>query len=93
MRCAVAASMASPLSRNCEQLRRAQAHILEGLVDEQLVECKLVGRNVLEAPCMRLYALVQFLRWADIRDQADAVRGRRIDGVTAQQELLGVLEA
>lgn len=49
-----------------EKLRCAQPHIFKCLVNKEFVQRQLVGRNVLEASCMRLEARLDLFGWTHI---------------------------
>ena len=68
-----------------KELRRSQPHVLEGLVDEKLVEGELIGRNIFEPSRMRLDSLLDFVGGADSRNKSDPMCRLRIDRVAAQR--------
>ena len=76
-----------------EQLGGAKPHVLEGLIDEQLVEGELVGGDVLEALGILEHPGRQLVGRMDAGDQPDPQRGLGVDRLAGEQELLRVLEA
>ena len=81
------------VEQGAEQLRRAQPHVLERLIDQEFVQRELIRRNVLEASGFRLDEARQLGRIDDVRHESDAIRGGGVDRASGQQKLLRVFEA
>ena len=79
------------VEERAKHLRRPQAHVLESLVDEQLVEGQLVSRDVPEPSGLLLNEAGQLFRFANVGHQADTQGGLGVDSPPRQQKLFGVL--
>src|ERR1700680_4788602 len=62
-----------------EELRRAQPHVLVGLVDQQLVQSELVGRDVAESASVLLHACRELCGGMHFGHEVDTERGRGVD--------------
>jgi hypothetical protein len=76
-----------------QELCRPQTHVLEGLIDEQLVQRELICRNILESSRVGFDAFRDLRGWTNVRDEPDAMRRLRVDCISAQQELFCMLQA
>ena len=82
-----------PVEEGAEQLAGPQPHVLEGLVDQQLVEGELVGRDVGETSRLCLHRVGDVGRVDHVGDEPDAVCVVGADGPPGEQVLLGVFES
>ena len=80
------------VEEGAEHLGGAQAHVLVGLVDEELVEGELVGGDGGEAAGFGFGGGGQLVGGVGLADESDAVGGGGVDGAAGEQVLLCVFD-
>ena len=82
------------VEQRADQLRRVQAHLLEGLVDEQLHHVQLVGGQLRDAPRERQRRPSSSSAAGTASEASPHSTARRaVERVAGQQQALGALEA